>query len=163
MAAQKDPELIFSHEYNRSTTTYETIPSGKDLKGIWTAPPQQRNKRTISRQAGEVEMQPNKKPHSGCSNPQAGEIKIWNLSLRINGLCPISGMPTLGNFTGRANSPKLLTLKTNRAYFQKICRGIENGKSTCRGLVHRPTFPRPSTKATVWKAPRPYVEGTHLC
>ena len=55
MAAQEDPELTSSLQNTKSTATYGSFLSEKDLKGRWIASMQKKDKNITLRQVGEVE------------------------------------------------------------------------------------------------------------
>lgn len=77
-------------------------------------------------------------------------------------LCSTSGTPTLGIFTKEKNS-KTVWLRKQTGLMSRGTKGLEGTKILTFKSPCVVSFTlRPTTKAKVWKAPRPYVKESYL-
>lgn len=144
---QKEPELMSSHRHSKSTATYGTVHSEKDLTlaehsllttKIKGPPPiGQQRQNTWSC----------KKPHPRHSDLHTIRRDLTNTELlpEKEGIVPHIWHPNPWNLHGRDEPlPKPLAVKHNRVYTQESQRAVSNS-FTLKGLLWRLT----STKAAV--------------
>ena len=78
-------------------------------------------------------------------------------------MVPHIRQPNPWDLQWKENTPKLLGVKSNGAYFQKNPRAIGNGKSTLKGLVHRLTQARTQCKSNSLKGTETFFKKvSHL-
>lgn len=147
--------LNSSHEYSKSTLTYDVIPHEKDLKTGWTAPWQPRIKRP--HWAGRKEILSLTKTLPTAWQPTirrdlTNTVSTWG----VRGLCPTSGTTTLGPYSTET-SLQNTSLKTNSAYVQENHRNVVNRFCSKKAWEYT-HLPRTQHRSSSLKTARPYVK-----
>lgn len=103
-------------QHNKSTTTCGIIPLERDLKTVWTEPPQQRVKgQAETGRRGRDMVSTRKNPHPSHNKPQWGGVtKVRIFSLRYEGFSSTLGTPTLRSCTGEMSPQNICLWKPMR-------------------------------------------------